>query len=195
MKQRVLSILLSLALCLTLLPGAAWAADGPEPGGEQQNDPVTAQTKGDQGESGSSSADDSTSGTGSGEDGGGVDAQPPVGDGSEEKPYQIGTAGELLWFAGLVNGTLEDDGGTSDEEAEPDADAHAVLTADIDLSTVCGEESDSSWAPIGPDFDHAYTGAFDGGGHTIEGLYVSINSEETCAGLFGVVGEGGKVQA
>ena len=70
-----------------------------------------------------------------------------------------------------------------------------MLTDDIDLSSVCGEESDSSWAPIGPDFDHAYTGAFDGGGHTIEGLYVSINSEETCAGLFGVVGEGGKVQA
>ena len=28
MKQRVLPILLSLALCLTLLPGAAWAAEG-----------------------------------------------------------------------------------------------------------------------------------------------------------------------
>ena len=63
-----------------------------------------------------------------------------------------------------------------------------MLTADIDLEN-------QAWTPIGPDFDHAYTGAFDGGGHTIEGLYVSINSEETCAGLFGVVGEGGKVQA
>ena len=93
MKQRVLPILLSLALCLTLLPGAAWAADGPEPGGEQQNDPVTAQTKGDQGESGSSSAGGSTDTGSGGEDGGGgTDVPPPVGDGSEEKPYQIGTA-------------------------------------------------------------------------------------------------------
>ena len=184
MKQRVLPILLSLALCLTLLPAAAWATDGPEPGGEQQNDPVTAQTKGDQGESGSSSAGGSTDTGSGGEDGGGTDALPPVGDGSEEKPYQIGTAEELLWFAGLVNGT-------PDGEA-PDTDAYAVLTADIDLSSVCGEESGSSWTPIGPDKDNAYTGAFDGGGYTIEGLY--INSEATYAGLFGVVGEGGTVQ-
>ena len=32
----------------------------------------------------------------------------PNGEGTAEKPYQIGTAAELYWFAGLVNGTLED---------------------------------------------------------------------------------------
>ena len=34
----------------------------------------------------------------------------PKGKGTAEKPYQIGTAAELYWFAGLVNGTLEDGG-------------------------------------------------------------------------------------
>lgn len=33
----------------------------------------------------------------------------PKGDGKTE-PYQIGTAEELYWFAGLVNGTLPDGG-------------------------------------------------------------------------------------
>ena len=186
MKQRVLPILLSLALCLTLLPAAAWAAEG-GPGLSEQSTSQTPENP--------SGADQGTSGDGSAPEApeakpeeGQIDPEEPeVGNGSEDPPYEIGTVGELLWFAGLVNGT-------PDGEA-PDTDAYAVLTDDIDLSSVCGEESDSSWAPIGPDFDHAYTGAFDGGGHTIEGLYVSINSEETCAGLFGVVGEGGKVQA
>ena len=30
--------------------------------------------------------------------------KPSNGDGSKESPYQIGTAAELYWFAGLVNG-------------------------------------------------------------------------------------------
>ena len=34
----------------------------------------------------------------------------PKGKGTAEKPSQIGTAAELYWFAGLVNGTLEDGG-------------------------------------------------------------------------------------
>lgn len=36
---------------------------------------------------------------------------PPNGEGTAENPYQIGTAAELYWFAGLVNGTLPDGGG------------------------------------------------------------------------------------
>lgn len=46
--------------------------------------------------------------------------------------YQIGTANDLFWFAGLVNGTLEN--------VEQDTAASAVLTADIDLSG-------KTWAP------------------------------------------------
>lgn len=35
----------------------------------------------------------------------------PKGKGTAEEPYQISTAAELYWFAGLVNGTLPDGGG------------------------------------------------------------------------------------
>lgn len=60
-----------------------------------------------------------------------------------------------------------------------------MLTADIDLEN-------QAWTPIGLNSENAYTGTFDGDGYTIEGLY--IDSEETYAGLFGVVGEGGTVK-
>lgn len=33
----------------------------------------------------------------------------PAGGGTADNPYRIGTAEELKWFAGLVNGTLTDD--------------------------------------------------------------------------------------
>ena len=51
--------------------------------------------------------------------------KPSAGDGSKEKPYQIGNAQELLWFAGVVNGTLE---GEYSQET-----AYAILTDDIDM--------------------------------------------------------------
>ncbi len=101
-------------------------------------------------------------------------------DGTAEAPYEIGTAEELAAFRDKVNGS----NGTAQN------DAHAVLTADIDLSEVHGEES-GSWTPIGSD-DQQYTGTFDGNGHTVSGLCVS--GEYDYAGLFGVVGKGGTVK-
>lgn len=44
----------------------------------------------------------------------------PNGEGTAEKPYQIGNANELYWFAGLVNGTLEN--------VQQNESAHAILT-------------------------------------------------------------------
>lgn len=88
-----------------------------------------------------------------------------TGSGTETDPYQIGTAIGLEWFRDKVN----------DGETE----ICAVLTADIAL------DSNEAWTPIGPNTSGAYTGTFDGNGHTISGLNVSgalIN-----AGLFGVV--------
>ena len=35
-------------------------------------------------------------------------AQPDVGEGTEESPYEIDSAEELYWFAALVDGTLTD---------------------------------------------------------------------------------------
>ena len=59
-----------------------------------------------------------------------------------------------------------------------------TLTADIDLKGI-------DWTPIGIDYNHRYTGTFDGGGHTITGLTVTGSNEY--AGLFGRIGSGGKV--
>ena len=59
-----------------------------------------------------------------------------------------------------------------------------TLTADIDLSGI-------DWTPIGIDYNHLYTGTFNGGGHTITGLTVTGSNEYT--GLFGRIGSGGKV--
>ena len=100
-----------------------------------------------------------------------------TGSGMEEDPYKIATADDLLEFADKVN----NQGQTS---------AWAVLTADIDLSSVCGPELNdgTSWEPIGNSESTAYTGTFNGDGHTISGLY--INNSAYYQGLFGRVNGG-----
>ena len=50
----------------------------------------------------------------------------PKGDGKAE-PYQISTAAELYWFAGLVNGTLPGE--------KKNVSANAILTANIIVKT------------------------------------------------------------
>ena len=60
-----------------------------------------------------------------------------------------------------------------------------TLTADIDLKGI-------DWTPIGKDDNKAYTGTFDGGGHTITGL--AVTGSDQYAGLFGRIGSGGTVK-
>ncbi len=67
--------------------------------------------------------------------------------------------------------------------------AYFTLTNDIDLSEKYGEGK-QAWTPIGNDRSHSFRGIFDGGGHTISGLYAS-GGEYT--GLFGDV-QGGMVK-
>ncbi|WP_151076262.1 S-layer homology domain-containing protein [Flintibacter sp. KGMB00164] len=119
----------------------------------------------------------------------------PEGSGTAEAPYQISSAEELYWFAGLVNGTLTD--GTQQNTA-----AHAVLTADITINKNVLNSDGSlngtpayQWTPIGKDDTAIYTGTFDGSGHTVSGLYCNISSEgKTYAGLFGYIGSGGTIK-
>lgn len=80
--------------------------------------------------------------------------------------YQIGSADELLEFAGIVN-----DGNNG---------ANAVLTADIDMT-------DKAWTPIGNN-DHRYIGTFDGQYHVIDNLKIENGGEKI--GIFGVVNGG-----
>ncbi len=86
----------------------------------------------------------------------------------ESGVYQIATAAQLKWFADQVN-----DGG--DENAA----LNAVLTEDIDLSSVCGAGK-GSWTPIG-DYSNnhvTYSGKFDGQGHKITNLYISEENSD-----------------
>lgn len=112
------------------------------------------------------------------------------GDGQFDNVYEIGNAGQLYWFAALVNGT----NGLTQNLA-----ANAVLTADITVNTGVLDEngnlssntsSFTSWTPIGR-FGNEYSGIFDGNNHTISGLYYnstySDNGVFYYAGLFGCI--------
>ena len=91
-----------------------------------------------------------------------------TGSGTENDPYQISTAEGLKCFRDKVNNAK-----TPDETK-----ICAVLTADIDLNN-------EEWTPIGPSESSAYTGTFDGQGHTVRNL--SITGDVKRAGLFGCV--------
>ena len=108
--------------------------------------------------------------------------KPSSGDGTKGDPYQISTADELRWFAGLVNGTLTD--GTAKNTA-----ASATLTTNIDLGG-------AAWTPIGnfsANISNIYTGTFDGAGYTISNLKVD-NSSADYQGFVGYLGSGGAIQ-
>lgn len=100
----------------------------------------------------------------------GITTSQPHGKGTEDDPYQIGTAQELAWLAYAVNNQMESAGYC------------AVLTADIDLG-YC------QWPVIGvlsSNGQRAYTGTFDGQGHTVSGLNITSLGGRQKLGLFGV---------
>lgn len=139
MNRKIISMLLTLVLFLTLLPTAAFAA------GET---PYTA-----------------------GAPAGGT--------------YTISTAEQLKALADAVN------------SGEPYKNTTFTLTQDIDLSSVCSKASGISWLPIGtynawsiPGIK-PFSGSFDGGGHTISGLY--IDRKDYDQALFGLL-KGGAIK-
>ena len=85
--------------------------------------------------------------------------------------YTVTSAEGLKNIAKLVN-----DGNT---------DIDITLTSDIDLSGI-------DWTPIGIDYNHQYTGIFNGNGKTITGL--TVTTSDRYAGLFGCIGSGGTVK-
>ena len=112
-------------------------------------------------------------------------------DSMKETVYEISNAGQLYWFAGLVNGTLDG--------IEQNTLANAILTANITVNDNLldslqydteGNVSNGSdfitWTPIADCMeDHItlYSGTFDGNNKTVSGLYFNDNS--TRIGLFG----------
>ena len=85
------------------------------------------------------------------------------GTGSETDPYQIETAEQLSLLAVNVNNGTNYDG------------SYFKQTADIDLSAYW-------WTPIGSSSSIYFAGNYDGGGHTISGLFTQSGSYR---GLFG----------
>lgn len=112
-------------------------------------------------------------------------------DSMKENVYEISNAGQLYWFAGLVNGTLD---GVKQNRL-----ANAVLTANITVNENLleslqydteGNVSNGSdfitWTPIADWMGNRttqYSGTFDGNNKTVSGLY--FNGDSTCIGLFG----------
>ena len=112
-------------------------------------------------------------------------------DNSKDDVYEIGNAGQLFWFAGLVNGTLDG--------VEQNTSANAILTANITANenlldslqydaegNVSNGSDFISWTPIADcmeDHTTQYSGTFDGNNKTVSGLYLNGNS--TRIGLFG----------
>ena len=111
-------------------------------------------------------------------------------DGTKDAVYEISNAGQLYWFAGLVNGTLS---GVAQNKS-----ANAVLTADIVVNAnvlksdgTLNEGTFKEWTPIGNTNSSysPYLGIFDGKNHTISGLYFKQDTYEV--GFFGY--NGGKI--
>ncbi len=94
--------------------------------------------------------------------------QPSAGDGTQANPFQIANAAQLAWFRDYVNGTYTPADG---ETATTHTSACAILTDNIDLSTVCSATS-GSWTPIAN-----YEGTFNGNLKTIANLYINATTD------------------
>lgn len=102
------------------------------------------------------------------------------GDGTEADPYQIQTAGQLE--------SLSD---------HPELwDRHFILTADLDL---LGRTYSTALVAFGAEDGTAgfqgtpFTGTFDGQDHTIRNLFIRPTDDRQHLGLFGTVGETGRI--
>lgn len=117
-----------------------------------------------------------------------------TGEGTATSPILISNAEELKIFHDIVNG---ENGRTQQ------LGACATLTADIVLNDgtfaedgsytpgPSGADKPTEWTPMGVNTSAAYTGTFDGAGHTIQGVYCNSNSK--APGLFGYI-DGATIQ-
>ena len=113
-------------------------------------------------------------------------------DSMKENVYEISNAGQLYWFAGLVNGTLDG--------VEQNTLANAILTANITVNenlldslqydtegNVYNGSDFITWTPIADWMGNRttqYSGTFDGNNKTVSGLYFN-NGNSIRIGLFG----------
>ena len=103
------------------------------------------------------------------------------GAGTSDSPYIISSAEELAYLSEQVN------------RGETDPGQYFSLEADIVLNEITdsGEfvAEPYQWTPIGTK-SHPFDGFFNGNYHTITGMYIDADTEETgecCLGLFGYI--------
>ena len=180
MKKKTVSLILAMMLLVTALSGCGGTGSSSKPennateadadAGEKTESAESVQESAEPVQEATEPAQEASEPAGEGTK---EDVQFAGGSGTAEDPWQIATAEQL-------------------DRVRDDLKAHYVLTDDIDLS---GYEN---WIPIGafqslsdapedaevPHPDYAFTGTFDGAGHTISNLTVSCEAPMG-AGLFG----------
>ncbi len=121
------------------------------------------------------------------------------GDGSKEKPYLIESIEDLVSFSNKVNGGETFEGKVVKLKVNLDFnnDISYVNPKRTDYGNINGinetEElkveltTGTGFKPIGTE-EKPFNGTFDGGGHTIKNMYISVTDNGT-TGLFGVTGE------
>lgn len=101
--------------------------------------------------------------------------------GTEQNPYLIGTAAELVALAAEVNAGDDKTG------------KFYRMTADIDLSDYVADYNDGKgWVPIGlyvstVQPEYPFSGNFDGNGFKVSGLFINDVIPNSATGLFGYV--------
>ena len=106
--------------------------------------------------------------------------------GTQTKPIEISNAGQLLKLSQIIQSNPNE---TITSSGIAYCNAHYKLTADITINrgtanadgsfTTMGGSSLFVWEPI-----RHFAGTFDGGGHTISGLYLTEKSAETLDGTW-----------
>ena len=180
MKKKTVSLILAMMLLVTALSGCGGTGSSSKPENNATEAAADAGEKTESAEPVQESAESVQEATEPAQE-----ASEPAGEGTKE---------DVLFTGG--SGTAEDPWQIATAEqldrVRDDLKAHYVLTDDIDLS---GYEN---WIPIGafqslsdapedaevPHPDYAFTGTFDGAGHTISNLKVSCEAPMG-AGLFG----------
>ena len=106
--------------------------------------------------------------------------------------YHISTAAQLAKLAELVN-----------EEGQSFEGMTVILQNDIFLNKgVLDEDGNlqnggaglNLWTPIGKNYDNSFKGTFNGNGNKVLGVYIVDNTEDVYLGLFGDLGEGGRIE-